>query len=158
MTKKIVSFMIIFLIFIGINSFYYEIYGLGVDAESIIGGSGDLIRKNETLNSLIKEESKGDTVDDTMEGANSFLEAGKGRKINEEKLKDTSNFLFNLLLAVAIVLAVIIGMVIGIQFMVASVEEKAKIKEALLPYFVGCVVVFGAFGIWKLAVTILSRW
>ena len=140
MTKKIVSFMIIFLIFIGINSFYYEIYGLGVDAESIIGGSGDLIRKNETLNSLIKEESKGDTVDDTMEGANSFLEAGKGRKINEEKLKDTSNFLFNLLLAVAIV------------------EEKAKIKEALLPYFVGCVVVFGAFGIWKLAVTILSRW
>ena len=55
-------------------------------------------------------------------------------------------------------MAVIIGMVIGIQFMTASVEEKAKIKESLVPYVVGCVVVFGAFGIWKLAVTVLSAW
>ena len=48
-------------------------------------------------------------------------------------------------------------MIIGIQFMMALVEEKAKIKEALMPYFVGCMVVFGAFGLWKLAITILSK-
>ena len=63
-----------------------------------------------------------------------------------------------LVLAIALVVAVVIGMVIGIQFMTASVEEKAKIKESLLPYAVGCVVVFGAFGIWKLAINVLSNW
>lgn len=72
-------------------------------------------------------------------------------------MHDTSDFVYNLLLAVAIIVAVVIGMVIGIQFMMAGVDEKAKIKEQLMPYAVGCVVVFGAFGIWKLAVTILSK-
>ena len=56
------------------------------------------------------------------------------------------------------VVAVIIGLVIGIKFMVSSVEEKAKIKELLLPYVVGCGVVFGAFGIWSLVVNILLGW
>lgn len=99
-----------------------------------------------------------DTVDDIMDGANDFLEAGSSTTIDENKLSKTSDFIYNLLLAIAIILAVVIGMIIGIQFMMAGVDEKAKIKEQLLPYVVGCVVVFGAFGIWKLAVTILSKW
>ena len=40
--------------------------------------------------------------------------------------------------------------------MVGSVEEQAKIKETLIPYVIGCVIIFGAFGIWKLLVTLLS--
>ena len=97
------------------------------------------------------------TADDVMTGANDFLKAGSETVIQETKLKGTSDFLFNLLLSIAIIVAVIIGMIIGIQFMMAGIEEKAKIKEALMPYFVGCLVVFGAFGIWKLAVTVLSK-
>ena len=38
-----------------------------------------------------------------------------------------------------------------------SVEEQTKAKEALIPYVVGCFVIFGAFGIWKLAVTIFAQ-
>ena len=38
-----------------------------------------------------------------------------------------------------------------------SVEEKANIKEVLVPYVVGCIVIFGAFAIWKLIVTILGN-
>ncbi len=30
-----------------------------------------------------------------------------------------------------------------------SVEAKAQIKEKLIPYVVGCAIMFGAFGIWK---------
>lgn len=99
-----------------------------------------------------------DTVDDVISGANGFIEAGTSSVTNASELDDTSKFVYNLLLAIAIIVAVVIGMVIGIQFMMAGVEEKAKIKEQLLPYVVGCVVVFGAFGIWRLAVTILSKW
>ncbi len=99
-----------------------------------------------------------DTVDEVMTGADNFLRSGSNEiVIKEIELQKTSNFIFNLLLSFAIIAAVIIGMIIGIQFMMAGVEEKAKIKESLMPYFVGCVVVFGAFGIWKLAVTIVSK-
>jgi len=99
-----------------------------------------------------------DTTDSVVEGANAFLKAGDETVIQESRLNSTSNFIFELLFAIAIIAAVIIGMIIGIQFMMGGIDEKAKLKEALLPYFVGCVVVFGAFGIWKLTVTVLSKW
>ena len=101
-----------------------------------------------------------DTIDKVMGGAQNFIEQGSdaSNQINQDTLESTSDFIYNLLLAIAMVVAVIIGMVIGIQFMTASVEEKAKIKESLVPYVVGCVVVFGAFGIWKIAVNVMSNW
>ena len=40
--------------------------------------------------------------------------------------------------------------------MVGSIEQKAKVEDSLIPYIVGCVVIFGAFGIWKLVLTILE--
>ena len=52
------------------------------------------------------------------------------------------------------VLGILIGAILGIKFMIGSVEEKAEIKAALVPFIIGCVVVFGAFGIWKIVVTI----
>lgn len=48
----------------------------------------------------------------------------------------------------------LVGTVIGIQFMVASAEDKAKVKEALIPYVIGCAVIFGAFTIWSMAVNL----
>ena len=41
--------------------------------------------------------------------------------------------------------------------MVGSVEERADLKTALIGYVISCFVIFGAFGIWKLAVNILSN-
>lgn len=72
--------------------------------------------------------------------------------LNETTLKNANATLFNVLLALGIALAVIIGAILGIKFMIASVEEKAQIKELLVPYIVGCIVVFGAFGIWKIVI------
>ena len=37
-----------------------------------------------------------------------------------------------------------------------EIEEKAEIKTMLIPYIIGCVVVFGAFTIWKIVVDILQ--
>ncbi len=121
--------------------------------------------------SYYKTYAAGDTVDDIVSGAEGFLGEGKDAShdtsagsyestagVDETKLKETSDFVYNLLFAIAMVVAVIIGLVIGIKFMVSSVEEKAKIKELLLPYVVGCGVVFGAFGIWSLVVNILMEW
>ena len=40
--------------------------------------------------------------------------------------------------------------------MAGSVEQKAKVKDSLVPYIVGCIVIFGGFGIWKLVLTLLE--
>lgn len=60
--------------------------------------------------------------------------------------------MFKLLTSVGIVVMFLVGTIIGIQFMVASAEDKAKVKEALVPYVIGCAVIFGAFTIWSIAV------
>ena len=61
-----------------------------------------------------------------------------------------------MLLAFGIITAVIVGSILGIKYMIGSVEEKAEYKQTLLAYLISCVVVFGAFGIWKLVINILS--
>ena len=96
------------------------------------------------------------SFDEIMQGADDFVNLGKDH-VEEGVLNETSNLIFNTLLAIAIVIAVVVGMVLGIQFMMAGAEGKAKIKEMLIPYVVSCVVVFGAFGIWNLAVTLLNQ-
>ena len=68
-----------------------------------------------------------------------------------------SDVLYNILLAIAIVAAVIMGLFIGIRFMTGSIEQKAKIKETLIVYIAGCVIAFGAFGIWRLVINIMSQ-
>lgn len=96
-------------------------------------------------------------ISNIIQGGQNFIESGndgKGISFDNSKLKEMSDFVYNVLLAIGIVTAVIIGTVLGIQFVTGSVEQKAKIKDALIPFVVGCVVIFGAFGIWKIVVNI----
>ena len=53
-------------------------------------------------------------------------------------------------------MAVVVAAYLGIKFITSSVEEQAKVKESLIPFVVGCVVIFGAFGIWKLVTNLLE--
>lgn len=90
--------------------------------------------------------------------ADAFLDNPNGTAISdtidEGQLKETSNFMYKLLMAVGIIVMFIVGTIIGIQYMVASAEDKAKVKESLVPYIIGCFVIFGAFTIWSIAVNI----
>ncbi len=88
-----------------------------------------------------------------------FIEEGRnqGSAIEDDDMKEQLNMIYNLLLALGIVIAVLIGAILGIKFMFGSLEEQAKIKETLIPYIIGCIIVFGAFGIWKFAVTIMNN-
>lgn len=96
--------------------------------------------------------------DDIFSGADSFIRSGENSvDINEGKLKETTDFLYDLLLGAGIIVAVAVGIVLGIKFMIGSVEEKAEYKQALVIYAVGCVVLFGAFGIWQIVVNVLNQ-
>ena len=100
------------------------------------------------------------SISDVIGGAQEFINSGiedDSPAIDEDNLVDMSNMVYNALLVIATIIAVIVGLVIAIQFMTGSVEQKAKVKETLIPYIAGCIVIFGAFGIWKIVVSILNQ-
>lgn len=98
-----------------------------------------------------------DSIDGLITDSENFLNEGTNDRINQESIQDFSKTLYNILITIATVVSVIIGGILGIKIMLASAEEKAQVKELLVPYVIGCVVVFGAFGIWKLVVNILQN-
>lgn len=96
-------------------------------------------------------------LDDVIQSGDSFIASRDNNEvINQAALKSTSDYIYNILFTIAVVLAVAVGMIIAIQFMIGSIEQKAKVKETLVPYVIGVFVVFASFTIWKIAVNIGS--
>ena len=97
-------------------------------------------------------------LQDIMNRAEGFVNNGEngGNVINNAALKEGSNTLYNVLLVIGIAVAFIWGIVLGIQFITGSLGEKADVKKNLIVYLVGCVIIFGAFGIWKLLLQLLE--
>lgn len=105
------------------------------------------------------------TIDNSMGGADDFINIGKNAKdrdgntiqtIDGGNFIELSNTLYTTFLGVGVVVAVAVGAFLGIKFMMESAEGKAEIKEKLIPFVIGCVVVFGAFGIWRILIILLS--
>lgn len=100
------------------------------------------------------------SISDALAGADTFIKEGENQAseaMDTEKINEASSVIYNILLTVGMAAAIIIGVVLGIQFITSGVDEQANIKQALIPYIVGCVVVFGSFGIWKIAVTLMKN-
>lgn len=74
--------------------------------------------------------------------------------INQEDMQEVSNIISKVLLTVAVIVAMISTSVIGIRFMINGVEEKAKIKETMIPFIIGMMISFGAYAFWKIALQI----
>lgn len=154
------------LILISIITFY--IFSLAVpkvQATNAIAGSlqEGMQTMQESLNEVEKKtgingksDGKTDTsISDIFTKADDFIEKGSNSEVLEID-KKMSDVIYNTLFILGTVIAVVVGIVIAIQFMVGSVEQRAKVKETLIAYVVGCVVIFGAFGIWKLVVNVLQ--
>ena len=97
-------------------------------------------------------------LQDIMNRAEGFVNNGEngGNVINNDALREGSNTLYNVLLVIGIAVAFIWGIVLGIQFVTGSLGEKADVKKNLIVYVIGCIIIFGAFGIWKLLLQLLQ--
>lgn len=104
-------------------------------------------------------KSKDLSLTEVITGADIAVKGGNSNtfQVNQEELKKDSASVFNTLLAIGVGITVIVGAYLGIKFIMASVEDKAKIKEMLIPYVIGCVVIYGAFTIWKITVVLLGQ-
>jgi len=112
-----------------------------------------------TTQSEKKEDVKPVTIDDINNAATGFIDAGKANvedKISTQSLQNISSTIYNVLLILGVIVAVIIGLILGIKFIIGSIEQQAEVKKALIPYIAGCVIVFGAFTIWKIVVNVLQ--
>ena len=97
-------------------------------------------------------------LDDVMNNGNSFLNAGSesSTMIDQNDLKSLSNFISGVLLTIAIGVTVITGAIMGLNFITQSIEEKAKVKESMVPWVIGIIVSFGAFTIWEVVVNLFQ--
>jgi len=99
------------------------------------------------------------TAGEIITEAKGFIEKGEAEandKISDDSMKSLSNTIYNILLVVGIVIAVMVGLILGIKFIMGSIEEKAEVKNMVIPYIIGCVVLFGAFTIWQIVVELLQ--
>ena len=144
--KRILCF--IFIIFL-IISYSYKIYA----AESTITDQG---------------KSWIDTGESSLQGSSGnkdvlgfipvlgflggFIKVGGGQDAAD------GNFiqLAGILQVLGIFIIAIVGIILGIRFMLATPNDKAKVKEALIIYLVGSIIIIAALGIWKLAISILD--
>ncbi len=109
------------------------------------------------LSISIKPVYADEGVYDIVSGADEFVESGGNTRVDEVKLKNFSNTMANTLLNIGVAVAVIYSVVLGIKYMIGSMEEKAEIKESIIPFIIGCIVLFGSFTIWKIAVIVGNR-
>ena len=104
--------------------------------------------------------TKATDIDTIMKGAENFLKEGQTAPteviIKKENVTEVMNYVYNTLLVIGTVVVIIVGSILGIKYMTSSVEGQAKIKETLIPFVVGSVVIFGSFFIWKMIVSILT--
>ncbi len=96
-------------------------------------------------------------LDDIINRGDNFVNQGDPNNVIEQNnVKDVSEGIFAIVLVIGIVVAVIATIIIGMQFVTASVAEKAQLKEKLIPLLIGAAIIFGAVGIWRLVVNILQ--
>ncbi len=145
--NKLINLVILCIVF----SFIYAIPSYARQVEGTQAGSGDVVSESTTE---VQEHSAGEII---QEGDN-FIEIGENQeaKIEQSSLRALSNTVYNILLVVGIIIAAILGGFLGIKFMMGSVDEQAEVKTMLVPYIAGCVVIFGAFTIWKIVLLIIQ--
>lgn len=92
-----------------------------------------------------------------VDDADNFLEsAGNSITVDKDQLTSASDEIYNTLTSIGMIVAVIVGMILGITYMMTGAVDKAKVKESIMPYLLGCIVIFGAFGIWKLVINVMN--
>ena len=90
------------------------------------------------------------SLSDILAQGKDFINQGsQSVKIDEGSLANTFIPIARILVAIGTVVLVVVTAIMGIQYMVASPDEKAKLKVKLVGLVVSTIVIFGAQTIWS---------
>lgn len=101
--------------------------------------------------------SKALSFDDILTAGDDFLKDGDGSLTvtpDSNDLQTISKTVSNVLLTIALGVTLISAVIMGINFTIQSVEDKAKIKESMIPWVIGIFVSFGAYAIWRITMNV----
>lgn len=107
--------------------------------------------------SIVPQKVNATDTTSIINGADRFLEGAENRALfDADKEKEGIDQLYYIMLTIGIIIAFLVGTILGIQFITSGSVGKAKVKEKTIPFVLGALVVFGAFGIWKLVYNVLN--
>jgi len=90
--------------------------------------------------------------------ADNFLREGEeSAKIEVTAIAKIISPIASILLGIGTVVLVVVTAVMGVKYMAASPEERGKLKGQLVGIAVSAFVLFGAYGIWRMAYLIMSE-
>ena len=154
---------ILIICFMGNNNVYAD-YTEGVSGKKDKAQSSSQKKQDEgdIYNSSVTEWKDGFKYADIFTDGNIKWSNDTNEKIPnridiENKIKLNATSIYKFLLAIGTVLTVIVGAILGISFMISSAEDKAKIKEKMIPYIAGTAIIFGAVTIWYTVIRILGQ-
>ncbi len=153
--RRLFKIIIVLIIYFVCFSYITTVNAAQTEGTDGAGGNGG----NETMDIGTKDSRNGSgDWSSVFSDAREFLKKGKDEGNDfDDKIKTNMGGIYSILVTIGIALTVIIGGVLGIKFMIASAEDKAQIKEAMIPYVVGCIVIYGAFFIWKIAISLVGH-
>ena len=94
---------------------------------------------------------------DMKGAADDFINAGKSdQKITAQTAKEKILPIANMLVGIATVVFLIAGGILGLQYMLNGANERAQLKQKLIWFVIAVVVVYGATGIFNIAVNIMT--
>lgn len=103
--------------------------------------------------------SKAFSLDNIIEAGKDFENEGNSGSSSipsQDELAGVSNMVSSVLLTIAIGVTLISAAVMAINFTIQSVEDKAKVKESMVPWIIGIFISFGAYGIWQITINIFG--
>ncbi|MBP3706991.1 MAG: hypothetical protein J6J36_00030 [Clostridia bacterium] len=99
----------------------------------------------------ISSKSYATNTSDIINGGDAFIKNAGNREIfNKQNEQEGVDQLYYIMTTIGIVLAFLVGSILGIQFITSGAAGQAKVKEKLIPFVLGAIIIFGAYGIWRL--------
>lgn len=93
---------------------------------------------------------------DITQPAEGFISKGSGlaEGVGAQGLLDGVQTIASILVTVGIFVVAIAAIILGIQYMTSPPSKQAALRGQMIGLLVSAVVIFGAYGIWKIAVGI----
>lgn len=100
----------------------------------------------------------GFSIDGIFRQGQSFIENGSQNTVMDDgALSNIINPISGAFLTVGTFVIVGVGIYLGIKYVTSGVDDKANVKKQAYGVLVSAIVIFGAYGIWKLVYGIVSK-
>lgn len=107
---------------------------------------------------VVRAEDGGSLLDKMESQANTFLSTGSEQSnVNTTAIAENFVGLGQILTMVGAGVLVAVTTYMGIKYLTAGPEAQAKLKVQLVGIVVSGIVIFGAYGIWKIVVDIAKQ-